>query len=62
MKEKLIGKKTGICEKCGKFVDVDVVQVDKAIYYVKKCKTCDWQRTKISVDIDYYFEIGRAHV
>ena len=56
MKEKLIGKKTGICEKCGKFVDVDVVQVDKAIYYVKKCKTCDWQRTKISVDIDYYFE------
>ena len=31
MKEKLIGKKTGICEKCGKFVDVDVVQVDKAI-------------------------------
>lgn len=59
MKEKLIGKKIGVCEKCGELVDVDVVQVDKAIYYVKKCKTCEWQHTKISVDIDYYIESNR---
>ena len=54
--DNIIEKKTGVCEKCGKLVDLDVVETDGTIFYIKKCENCGDQRTKICVDTDYYME------
>lgn len=50
-----IEKKHGVCEKCGCFIPIDVVEDNGKIYYYKACSTCGNYRTLISIDKDYYF-------
>lgn len=49
-----LGSKHGVCEKCGSFVPIKVINDNGNIFYLKKCKLCGEQRTLISVDADYY--------
>ena len=59
---KYIGKKTGVCEICGEFLDAEVIEENGTIFYLKKCKKCGTQKTKICTDTDYYFKSNPTDV
>lgn len=56
---KKIEKKHGICELCGDFIPIDVIEEDGNIYYYKSCPACGKYRTLVSIDKNYYLSSNK---